>query len=99
MEIVGKSSGKKAKTVSVKNHSKKDFGSKPSAAFKLEGSNFASVVGSLERTGKQTWKINKIDSSSFVNEQNSLSPYKLGTGIKITLRDGSTVTIKFTKAR
>ncbi len=96
MEIVGKG---KSKTVSIKNHAKKDFGSKPSVAFKLEGSNYAPVIGSLERTGKQTWKINQLDSASFENEQGNLSNYKLGTGIKITLRDGSTVTVKFTKAR
>lgn len=96
MEVVGKG---KSKNVSFKVHAKKDFGSKPSAAFKLEGSNYAPIIGSLERTGKQSWKINQLDSSSFENEQGNLSAYKLGTGIKITLRDGSTVTIKFTKAR
>ena len=99
MELVGKSSGQKAKPAAIKIHAKKEFGSKPSAAFKLDGANFASVVGSIERTGKQSWKINKIDSAAFENEKNALEPYKLGTGIKITLKDGSTATIKFTKAR
>ncbi len=95
LEIVGKSS--KGRAVLMRVGKKADAGSKPSVDFRLEG-NFAPVVLTLERTGSSSWKIVVKDSASVSQGQN-LSPYKLGSTIKINSRDGNSVGIKFRQKR
>ena len=92
MAIVGKAG--KERYVSMKINKHAEFGTKVGVPFKLEGTNYSSVVGELVRTGKKTWKIVKRDESAFVDEK-SYDPYKMNDLIKITGRDGSVISIRF----
>lgn len=92
MEIVGKAN--KAKPVSMKINKHAEIGTKVGIPFKLESSNYPSVVGELVRTGKKTWKIVQRDVSSFVDNQ-KIDPYKMNDSIKFVGQDGCITTVRF----
>jgi len=95
IEVVGKSNPK-ARVYAMKVGKKVEFGSKSGVPFKLEGSNYPPVIGTFERTGSKTYKVTPRDESVFVSGQEKvLNEYKLGTAIKLILKDRSSVTIKF----
>lgn len=97
LEIIGKSNSK-AKPVSMRIHKRAEFGSKPGASFKLEGSGYSSVIGVFERTGSKSYKVTPRDAAAFApGQEKLLEEYKLGSGIKLVLKDKSSVTIKFRK--
>ncbi|MBP5601109.1 MAG: VWA domain-containing protein [Treponema sp.] len=97
LEIVGKNNSK-ARSVSMRIHKKADFGSKTGVPFKMEGNAYPDVIGTLERTGSKSFKITPRNTALFApGQEKNLEEYKLGTGIKLVLKDGSSVTIKFKK--
>lgn len=93
MEIVGKPS-LKFKSVSMKLKKKAEFGSKPGLQFKLEVSQFAPVVGQLQRIGPNKWQIIPRDRNAFEDGSKSF-PYPLGTTVKLKTKDEDTIMIKF----
>lgn len=93
MEIVGQPSSRQ-KSVSMKVGKKTEFGSKPGLPFKLDGNQFAPVVGQIKRSGADKWEIVPRDADAFENRTKSFS-YKLSEKIKLKNRDEDFVTIKF----
>lgn len=95
MEIVGQPSSKQ-KPVSMKVGKKTEFGSKPGLSFKLDGNQFAPVVGQIKRSGADKWQIVPRDANAFEEGTKSFD-YKLGEKIKLKNRDEDSVTIRFKK--
>lgn len=95
IEVVGKPNPK-ARAYSMRVGKKAEFGSKAGIPFKLEGQNYPQVIGTFERNGSKSFKINPRDNSVFADGQEKiLANYKLGTSIKLVLKDRSSVQIKF----
>lgn len=94
------SSGKKGgnkRVVSMKIGKSVPFGGKAGLQFRMDSDASPRVAGELVRTGPNTWKIEPKDGD--FPDASKLDPYKLGTSVKITLTDGSTTSIKFSKER
>lgn len=96
MEVLGAtlSAGKRIKSVKLAVGGKADFGTKAGLPFKLDGT-YGSVIGSVRRTGKKTWKIEVRDSTAFF-EPDKLEPYALNSVVRIQDRDGVAKSIRFT---
>lgn len=90
-------SGKVKRVVSMKIGKSVQFGSKAGLQFRIESDDAPRIAGELVRTGPSTWVIEPKD-GQFPDEA-KLNPYKLGTSVKMTLADGSTTSIKFSKER
>ena len=93
MEVVGKPSSK-VKPVSIKLKKKVEFGSKPGLQFKLDGIQFNSVIGQLQRIGPNKWQIIPKDRNAFENNSKTFD-YTLNTPIRLKTKDDESVSIKF----
>ncbi len=95
LEVVGKPNPK-ARAYSMRIGKKAEFGSKAGIPFKMDGQGIPPVIGTLERTGSKSFKINPREASAFVEGQDKvLNEYKLGTTVKLVMKDRSSVQIKF----
>ena len=75
---------------------KAEFGSKAGLPFRLEGPNIPPVVGTLERTGGKSFRIIPRNASVFAEGQDKvLGDYRLGTTVKLVMKDRSSIQIKF----
>lgn len=95
LEVVGKPVGR-ARPYSMRIGRKAEFGSKAGLPFRLEGNGVPPVVGAIERTGGKSFRITPRDASVFAaGQEKALGEYRLGTTVKLVMKDGSSVLIKF----
>lgn len=95
MEVVGRPRG--ARAVAMRVGRRADIGSKPGADFRLDVG-FPPVAATLERTGASSWRLVPKDAQAMAGNP-ALDPYRLGTAVKVSARDGSSVTVKFRARR